>query len=79
MVKRVKVLELGAGVEPTGVIGQARKALRKRFGRKFEASDSYARVESTFRAFGLRELPANAKIMKKMFNGTFKKCKTWKL
>ena len=61
MVKRVKVLEIGAGIEPTGVIGQARKALRKRFGRKFEASDSYARVESTFRAFGLRELPANAK------------------
>jgi hypothetical protein len=62
--KRVSVLELGAGHEPHGVIGQAKKALRKRFGRRFEASDEYARVESTFRAMGLSKLPHNAKIMK---------------
>jgi hypothetical protein len=35
--KRIFVMELGAGQEPTGVIGQAKRALKKRVGRTFEA------------------------------------------
>jgi hypothetical protein len=62
--KRVSVLELGAGDKPYGIIGQAKRALKKRWGRTFEASDLVALPEVTFREFGLREMPKNAKVMR---------------
>jgi tRNA1(Val) A37 N6-methylase TrmN6 len=73
--KRVSVLELGAGKEPLGLIGQARRALIKRKGRKFEASDKETKKE-VFRSFGLSKIPENAKILRQCSLKHLKKTKT---
>ena len=62
--KRVSVMDMGAGEKPFGVIGQAQRALKKRQGRTFEASDIEALPEATFREFGLTEMPKNARIIR---------------
>jgi hypothetical protein len=61
--KRVSVMELGAGNQPYGIVGHAKRALKKRFGRTFEASDPLANP-NIFRVMGLSKMPHNAKVLK---------------
>ena len=70
--KRVSVLEVGAGHKPLGVIGQAMRAQRKRQGREFVASDINLNFSETLRAFGLRDVPLNAKLLKECSLKTLK-------
>lgn len=70
--KRVSVLEVGAGHKPIGVIGQAMRAQRKRQGREFVASDINLNLSETLRAFGLRNVPSNAKVLKECSLKTLK-------
>jgi tRNA1(Val) A37 N6-methylase TrmN6 len=70
--KRVRVVEVGAGHKPIGVIGQALRAQRKRQGREFVASDIKLNLSDTLRSFGLRNAPSNAKVLKECSIKTLK-------
>lgn len=62
--KRVRVVEVGAGTKPIGIIGQAIRAGKKRRGRSFIASDINLNLNDTLRSFGLSKVPSNAKVLK---------------
>jgi len=70
--KRVSLLEVGSGINPYGIVSQARRAEKKRIGRKFIGSDTHLNLTQALRAFGLRELPKNAKVLKECSIKTLK-------
>lgn len=72
--KRLELIEVGAGDKPIGIVGQGLRALRKRRGRTFVASDILAKPEETFRALGVKEL-ANTSILRECSIQTLKRYK----